>query len=692
MQFPLAIRGLAKRAVTMSKAKILYNRITLTRITIIYFFAALLHCIVVVSLELVVFFDNTQAGHLTTQIVSAVGLRHTKFPVIEDGLLKICDALPGKEGEGCVAVRTISTPVESLELEAEAESESEEDSESDDEDSGSESESESDSEDEDQEEEEDVAARNLRRGMRDIRARRALMRASRKTSPSRRQVTPASTSSSEFAASRLLQSLKADVDTNVVEVTFAKRTESISVQPSFVLNGTTVAGVTVIDGPARIPLDMQCVNAFIYIDEIFHDDKRENVVIIVFCVWVFMLSAIAILNESIPHLASALAAQVLLTAWSAYQLHHADSLWDMYTSLVVDTHCKGVNLLSGWWAERMAHTLPVVVINALMTVALAVLSFLLFRTYSRQTFSRVGGSEKVQRIYTLVLVVSVLLQLACFFSLASAAMWIDKIVKSAVGIFATHKDLYLVAFILVALVTVPWVILGWISIRQERRLLFLVFTAIGILLTAGSAMMFASSMYRFVFNSWALFATVTLTAFVLTVAATALGVVCRVVGFGKGLKHFLYVQDVLEGADFAPVYFSHNNNEKKPDLETASSYWSVLDNEKNPALDVPKEPVPVMQLPSAMYRETRRSQAVSFLSLSSKSSGNTGDKGRKSFFGSKGQGSRFSVGSSAVGSGRGGVLPPVPAAVPSGRESPTRVGLPANPKPGSRGPVEKVWV
>lgn len=225
-------------------------------------------------------------------------------------------------------------------------------------------------------------------------------------------------------------------------------------------------------------------------------------------------------------------------------------------------------------------------------------------------------------------------------------------------------------------------------------------------------MMFASSMYRFVFNSWALFATVTLTAFVLTVAATALGVVCRVVGFGKGLKHFrtslfgtlgnlilmmtvvvvVYVQDVLEGADFAPVYFSHNNNEKKPDLETASSYWSVLDNEKNPALDVPKEPVPVMQLPSAMYRETRRSQAVSFLSLSSKSSGNTGDKGRKSFFGSKGQGSRFSVGSSAVGSGRGGVLPPVPAAVPSGRESPTRVGLPANPKPGSRGPVEKVWV
>lgn len=26
----------------------------------------------------------------------------------------------------------------------------------------------------------------------------------------------------------------------------------------------------------------------------FHDDKRENVVIIVFCVWVFMLSAIAV--------------------------------------------------------------------------------------------------------------------------------------------------------------------------------------------------------------------------------------------------------------------------------------------------------------------------------------------------------------------------------------------------------------
>lgn len=52
-------------------------------------------------------------------------------------------------------------------------------------------------------------------------------------------------------------------------------------------------------------------------------------------------------------------------------------------------------------------------------------------------------------MYKLVLFFSVGLQLASFFMLVSAALWIAKIVHGSYALFAEHRTLYLVAFAIV---------------------------------------------------------------------------------------------------------------------------------------------------------------------------------------------------------------------------------------------------
>jgi hypothetical protein len=55
-------------------------------------------------------------------------------------------------------------------------------------------------------------------------------------------------------------------------------------------------------------------------------------------------------------------------------------------------------------------------------------------------------------MYKLVLFFSVGLQLAAFFTLVSVTLWIAKIVHGSFAIFAEHRTLYLVGFVVVLVV------------------------------------------------------------------------------------------------------------------------------------------------------------------------------------------------------------------------------------------------
>ena len=68
-----------------------------------------------------------------------------------------------------------------------------------------------------------------------------------------------------------------------------------------------------------------------------------------------------------------------------------------------------------------------------------------------QTFKRVGASRKINRVYKLVLILSIVIQLSLFFILASIGLWIDSLYNGAIGQLSTDRKLFeIVLFVVLA--------------------------------------------------------------------------------------------------------------------------------------------------------------------------------------------------------------------------------------------------
>ena len=114
--------------------------------------------------------------------------------------------------------------------------------------------------------------------------------------------------------------------------------------------------------------------------------QREDIIFIGFQIWVFGMSTVAILNESIPHTLAALATHALATAWSGYQLVNTASFQSEFVRSTIKSGLCGdgtVNLLPNYWAERRAAEITVLVINAVALLMSAALSWKLVKVRLR---------------------------------------------------------------------------------------------------------------------------------------------------------------------------------------------------------------------------------------------------------------------------------------------------------------------
>ncbi|KAJ2936793.1 hypothetical protein H1R20_g317, partial [Candolleomyces eurysporus] len=300
---------------------------------------------------------------------------------------------------------------------------------------------------------------------------------------------------------------------------------------------------------------MVCIYSLSWLEDDLHDAQREDVATFFFQLWLFTVGLVAILNESLPHLGAALIGHILGGAWASSRISSTKEMAKIYRETIVPRACDNVDLLGSWWDLRLAHTIPLVVLNVLGVIALGFLSWKLLRIYAKSTFSRMGASPYIHNKYKLVLLFSVGLQLASFFTAASSGLWVSKIVHGNYKMLVRHAALYLTAFVFIFAAVVPWLFLGWTSARKESRVRFFAFVAISGLLIAISSAMFSSGMYRSIFKSWQYFAAVTVTAFVLLVVTVVAGIACFF-NFNKGLKEHLHAAEALDGDDFAPVQFA----------------------------------------------------------------------------------------------------------------------------------------
>ncbi|KAH7915129.1 hypothetical protein BJ138DRAFT_201706 [Hygrophoropsis aurantiaca] len=340
------------------------------------------------------------------------------------------------------------------------------------------------------------------------------------------------------------------------------------------VNGTvkvTVSGMGWSDETAD--LDRQCLWALNWPVQILRDTKREDITFIAFQFWLLGMSVVAILNESVPHLLASLLTHMVATGWAGFQIYNTAQFKNDFARLTINGACSPINLLPSYWHSRAAAELPSLVFNATALLTSAFLSWRLAKSFGWQTFKRVGASLMISRVYKLVLLLSIVIQLSLFFMVVAVALWIDQLWNGAIGHLAT-SPVYKPVLIVTLALLLPWLGLGWFAVRRELRIPMLIFLVLSLAYLVGWGAMFASPTFRWTYMTWTFFGVMTSASVFLTVISFVLGIVCRV-NFGKGLVRYLNAQEPLPGEDFVPV--------------TASSFGNDLEKVSFPSND---EPIP----------------------------------------------------------------------------------------------------
>ncbi|KAI0067923.1 hypothetical protein BV25DRAFT_1876789 [Artomyces pyxidatus] len=334
---------------------------------------------------------------------------------------------------------------------------------------------------------------------------------------------------------------------------------------AFTLNGQI--GVT-LNGfgynNATVSLDNKCLVALNWPVQSLDNTKREDIAFVAFQVWLLGISVVALLNESIPHIVASLLTHLSATAWGGFQVYATNAFHNDFKRLTTNGACQ-VNLLPNYWSSRAHAEIPSVALNAAALLLSAFLSFRLIKLFGWQTFKRVGASRTINRIYKLVLTLSIIIQLSLFFVVAAVGLWIDQLYNGAIAIQAVHAKLYEILLTVVLCLLVPWLVMGWFAVRRELKAPMVVFLVLSVLYLLGFGVMFDSTTFRWTFVQWGFFSVVTTVSAILTLLAFLVGLACRM-NFDKGLTRYLNAQEPLSGDDFAPLYGEKGSDEEKFDF------------------------------------------------------------------------------------------------------------------------------
>ncbi|PFH49307.1 hypothetical protein AMATHDRAFT_63440 [Amanita thiersii Skay4041] len=520
----MRLREFRMKTLGVSRAKVVYTRITLNPYTLVYFLLAFISCIILVVLQAITFADNTKAVALLSNTISKANVTQG-LPVIIEGTLQYCDRLPDQQSARCTPVTNSSTGAS-------------------------------------------LTGNNGGQG-----SSGTFLDWKRHTMPvhvSNRVTLP--DSHLHYHLSRLRSSRALLVshgirirDTRHAAYDVWRLKRGIgNINSNALASGATPPNKPPITKPTSTQ-NQNCAKALRWLQERLGDERREDIVTLCYYLWLFSLSLVTILSESLPHLGAGLLGHIFSTAWTAYRVSSSYHLMQIYQGDIIMSVCNNVDPLADWWKLRNEHAIPILMANATTLAIMLFLSYKLYKIYNTQTFALVGPSPGIERMLKFVLLFYVSLQLTGFMTLASSAIWIDKVTRGNIRYLARHIEWYLAAFVIILILVLPWLFLGWKFIRRECKWRFVLFCIISVILLTTSTVMFWSALYRFIFTTWPFFATITVTAYIFVIISSILAIWCRF-KFGQGLAHYLQVSSALESIDFPPVYFS-----KEGDTESGSS-------------------------------------------------------------------------------------------------------------------------
>jgi len=294
---------------------------------------------------------------------------------------------------------------------------------------------------------------------------------------------------------------------------------------------------------------------------VLKEKDREDLTFLAFQFWVLGMSLVALLNESIPHIFASMLTHMMSAGWAVYQIIDTARFRSDFHRIIVQDMCKGIQTLPNvYWSSRGEAELVGLVLNVVAVFISGYLTWRLTKLFGWKTFKRIGASLVINRLYRLVLLLSIAIQLCLFFVAVAVSLWIDQLINSPIGDQAQFRALYLVSSGATLALLLPWLVMGWIGARRELKTPMLLFLFLALLYIGCWSAMFVSTTFRWTFVTWGFFSVIASASFFLTCASLILGIIC-LCNFGKGLVRYLYV---AEHADATKPY----------DTEDKFGYWS----------------------------------------------------------------------------------------------------------------------
>ncbi|KAF8486938.1 hypothetical protein DFH94DRAFT_702089 [Russula ochroleuca] len=330
--------------------------------------------------------------------------------------------------------------------------------------------------------------------------------------------------------------------------------------------------ITSDDGNLSITLDPICTFSLLYPEAKLSQARREELSLIGTQFWFFGLAVFALVFESIPHILALLIARLIATGWSTYALWRTSNINGRLQHIIEapNSPCH-LELYGPYFSRRTSLQIADLALHWDALFISALLSWRLYKVYRTQTFRRVGPPKDVLRMYAYFLAVLVSIQLSVFILVNAMALWVDQLLHGAIKKLSSHTVVYDGTFITTAVLLIPWLMLGWFSVRRESRKLTSAFLAIAFFFLFAWSMMFYSRVYRFTFVDWPFFGCMTVTSFVTLISSTGFAFVC-LRNYDKGLAQWIYLEQSFERDDFDPDLFPTEVTEKewKPNADRAS--------------------------------------------------------------------------------------------------------------------------
>ncbi|KAJ6576527.1 hypothetical protein DFH09DRAFT_1149585 [Mycena vulgaris] len=333
---------------------------------------------------------------------------------------------------------------------------------------------------------------------------------------------------------------------------------------------STPGGVNVaLDNGGKILLNQMCTLVLTYPHQVLMNAQREDVVLVLTQFWIFCVSFFAIVYDSIPHLVAALCLRTLTTGWSMYIIWRTGDVRSRFDTLLSSSdspcHVQVETLFPSYFESRKILQIPDLVMNVVSLALAAYLSMKLIKVYGPNTFNRVGAPKEIIRIYKYFLAVFVSFQLAALLLISVVCLWLDQMVNRDNAISGTtyHKPVYIALSIFTLAILIPWITMGWYAVRREWKRLMVTFLVIASVVFACWILMLLSWSFAWTFVQWPFFACQIIAASLSLLATIVFGIVSWL-HFGKGLAHYLYVDDVLAKSGFEPDLFEKDVESHPP--------------------------------------------------------------------------------------------------------------------------------